>query len=173
MDYEKAYKEALERAKKRFDANPTDGYVGYGNEILKEIFPELKESDDEKIREALIMYFGDMQEDEPLGRGITNRDALVYLEKQKEQKPAEWSEEEHKRIERIIDVLDWAEEKGRISYSDFIDYSIILSALRPQPHWKPSEEQMEALKALNCHGALSYVGQQGHLISLYNDIREL
>jgi hypothetical protein len=41
------------------------------------------------------------------------------------------------------------------------------------PHWKPSEEQIDALNALNCHGDLSYVGQQGHLISLYNDLKKL
>ncbi len=40
-------------------------------------------------------------------------------------------------------------------------------------HWKPSEEQMEALNALNCHGDLSYVGQQNQLISLYNDLKKL
>lgn len=40
MDYEKKYKEALERAKK--------------GECLENVFPELKESEDEKIRKALI-----------------------------------------------------------------------------------------------------------------------
>lgn len=39
--------------------------------------------------------------------------------------------------------------------------------------WKPSEEQMKALNALNCHGDLSYVGQQNQLISLYNDLKKL
>ena len=42
-----------------------------------------------------------------------------------------------------------------------------------EPHWKPSEEQMDALNALNCHGDLSYVGQQNQLISLYNDLKKL
>ena len=40
-------------------------------------------------------------------------------------------------------------------------------------HWKPSKEQMNALNALNCHGDLSYVGQQNQLISLYNDLKKL
>lgn len=42
-----------------------------------------------------------------------------------------------------------------------------------QPSWKPSEEQMDALNALNCHGDLSYIGQQSQLISLYNDLKKL
>ena len=39
--------------------------------------------------------------------------------------------------------------------------------------WEPSEEQMEALNALNCHGEFSYIGQQNELISLYNDLKRL
>lgn len=39
--------------------------------------------------------------------------------------------------------------------------------------WKPSKEQMKALNAINCHGDLSYVGQQSQLISLYNDLKKL
>ena len=40
----KAYDEAIERAK------------SYGNIIAEEIFPELKESDDEKIKKAIMHY---------------------------------------------------------------------------------------------------------------------
>ena len=42
-----------------------------------------------------------------------------------------------------------------------------------EKHWKPSKEQMDALNALNCHGDLSYVGQQNQLVSLYNDLKKL
>lgn len=50
MDYEKKYKEALERASKLKVQNPFDT-VG---QMVEHIFPELKESEDEKVREALI-----------------------------------------------------------------------------------------------------------------------
>jgi hypothetical protein len=40
-------------------------------------------------------------------------------------------------------------------------------------HWKPSEEQMEALNAINNVGELSYVGQADLLIKLYNDLEKL
>ena len=50
MDYEKEYKAALERCR--------EFYAKLGNKQLKEevenIFPELKESEDEKIRKELI-----------------------------------------------------------------------------------------------------------------------
>lgn len=50
---------------------------------------------------------------------------------------------------------------------------ILIKDIKPQPSWKPSEKQMEALNALNLHGDLSYVGQQNQLISLYQDLKKL
>ena len=49
MDYEKKYKEALERAKS-FELPE------YKN-IMVSIFPELRESEEERIRKALIQNF--------------------------------------------------------------------------------------------------------------------
>ena len=46
-----------------------------------------KESEDERIRKELVFYLGDMPEDTELRNGVTNRDVLSYLERQKEQQP--------------------------------------------------------------------------------------
>ncbi len=55
MDYEKKYKEALERCR--------EFYAKFSNKQIKEeievIFPELKESEDERIRKELISFFKD------------------------------------------------------------------------------------------------------------------
>lgn len=48
MDYEKKYKNALELAKDYYKANQKIGKLDE-NEVLSDIFPELKESKDEKI----------------------------------------------------------------------------------------------------------------------------
>ena len=77
MDYEKAYKEALERAKNLLATS-----VAYDRFTIERIFPELKESEDERIRKELIFYLGDMPEDTELRNGVTNRDVLAWLEKQ-------------------------------------------------------------------------------------------
>ena len=50
MDYEKKYKEALERAK-QFSEKP---YLEDSKGIVEYIFPELAESEDERIRKSLI-----------------------------------------------------------------------------------------------------------------------
>ena len=50
------------------------------------------------------------------------------------------TEAARKGIHRIMDVLDWAADKGRISESDCEDYMILLSAYQPQPKPKWSKE---------------------------------
>lgn len=54
-------------------------------------------------------------------------------------------------------------------------YAKVISLLDSlqQEMWKPSEEQMKALNALNLYGGLSYVGQESQLISLYQDLKKL
>ena len=91
MNYEKKYKEAIERARK-LKENPMDVFYEYtpkeGDTICDYIFPELKESEDERIRKALINGFKDYKGwDEEWFDGITVRNAIAWLEKQGEQKP--------------------------------------------------------------------------------------
>ena len=234
MDHK--YEEALERARKGM---PID-----------EIFPELKESEDERIRTRLIALV------EAFGQGKYKNEMLAYLEKQKEQKfidyphvpgwrknrdgnkpelkhsvlmltthgvaegewlgekwyqyrwscklkdneilywihlsdltqlekedeiiekeqkPAEWSEEDEQWLESIIKDYDDSLVKDK-DHAAIIEIKIdFLKSLRPQPHWKPSEEQMEALK-LACEDAFDCPeGGVPHLPlqSLYQDLQKL
>ena len=327
----RAYDEALKRAR-RIKNGEGDWHYSDLIEIgpaLTEIFPELAESEDEKIRKWIFnlvnnMSFENLTASECAKNEEWKKKVLAYLEKQKEQndiplmngdadlyfdtwiqhndttkrgcfeegiryaqrlqkeqkptekqdysglndleraihrgflsvgvenvpvtiiketaleclaqmKPAEWSEEDEKTIERLITRLNWITYNTRtngtspnITFFDEIEW---LKSLRPQPHkeiyqaakhdlaikfmnylddnrpegkmglsngecedidkafkendwakieryihkyhWKPSEEQMDALNVLNCHGDLSYVGQQNQLISLYNDLKKL
>lgn len=83
MDYEKKYKEALERARKWYnDSHITIGLKGN----LKDIFPELAEPDDERIRKILIDYFDDANksDENPLqSYGIQTDEVIAWLENQK------------------------------------------------------------------------------------------
>ena len=75
----KAYDEAIERAKKL-----------YGNGIAEEIFTELKESDDERIRKWIIDDIRYNMNNEPLNNSEYKKKAekaIDWLEKQGEQKP--------------------------------------------------------------------------------------
>lgn len=52
-----AYDEAIERAKYYYNEGKT---LEYANDIVSDIFPELKESDDERIRKTLIEMFSNI-----------------------------------------------------------------------------------------------------------------
>ena len=71
----KAYDEALKRAIKHHDK---DGLTLEQYETIDIIFPELKESKDERIRKEIINY---------IKTGTYHKDWLAWLEKQGEQKP--------------------------------------------------------------------------------------
>ena len=86
-----------------------------------------------------------------------------WLEKQKEQKPvsiscghendAEWSEEDEKKITFLERLIRYNVPEGQYGWADghksgFITKSEAISklkSLRPQPSWKPSEEQLTTL----------------------------
>lgn len=70
------YKEALERARKHYRETPNNVYKA----MLEQIFPELKENEDERIRKRLIALVNSH------GQGMYKDDMLVWLEKQCEKK---------------------------------------------------------------------------------------
>ena len=86
MNYEEKYKEALERAKKLHDSY---NLMHISVDEIEQIFPELAESEDERIRMAIIEHF---KQSEQIYPGLTfggyyYADVRAWLEKQKEQKP--------------------------------------------------------------------------------------
>jgi len=73
----KAYDEAIERAKQLSKELTVD-------DIIEQIFPELKESKDEKVKNKLIEFFKGYFPDEEWWENITQEDILAWLEKQGE-----------------------------------------------------------------------------------------
>jgi putative component of toxin-antitoxin plasmid stabilization module len=53
------------------------------------------------------------------------------------------------------------------------EFSDWLKSLKDRYTWKPSNEQIKALSAINVTGRISYVGQGQELINLYNDLKKL
>ena len=133
MDYEILYKNALERAKKFIEENPL---VQNLNTWIKETFPELKEeSEDEKVRKALIEMVRDRTGDELwVDYNVHKEEVLAWLEKQGEQKPI-LNVPTREVILAIWDLgNEWKElTNGCISteYGTQLDYI--------QKHWQESE----------------------------------
>lgn len=80
MDYEKKYKDALERARKSHDK---------ANDLIKKewietIFPELKENEGEKIRKQILSFLKEFECDHY--RNLDFSSWIAWLEKQGEQK---------------------------------------------------------------------------------------
>lgn len=169
MDYEKAYKEALEKARDFHKANELIGDIEE-NYVLEDIFTELKESEDEMIRKELIHLF---QSDTPQQFGeFTNEQFIAWLEKQGEEKTAEWSGEDEKMCQETI---DWFEKKcfpyALESENPARESIKWLKSLRLQNHWKPSDEQMAALCSVMGDSTSTHYSSTLH--ALYNDLKQL
>jgi len=106
--------------------------------------------------------------------------AIAYLEKQKEQKPAEWSEEDETCLENAL----WCVEKTRhFVAKDACDFDACRSAkrlleslperfnLQPKQEW--SEEQMEALRRAINKLAKSDVADSVRLSIMYDNLKKL
>lgn len=105
----KAYDEALKRAKEVCDMY-RNGVVDKSNFSMVDIeyvFPQLAESEDERIIvliRKLITNARDVQSNSSMWRQYD--DALAWLERQKEQKPVEWSEDDLMCLGYLADFVD-------------------------------------------------------------------
>lgn len=228
MDYEKKYKEALERAR-QFSEKP---YLEDSKGIVDYIFPELKESEDEQHRKWILEYLydglrksdeqfkdqfkcaiawfekqGEQKPTNTVEPRFKINDKVIHKETGKtwtihwyladtnsyyvideeelinhysedvlesaEQKPAEWSEEDERKIKAIVSVIESTDERIMVSLGQnrkaLCDW---LKFLRPQPQWRPSGEQMNGLKE-----AIEFLGctktRRKQLQSLYEQLKKL
>ena len=111
--YENKYKEALERAKAMIKvAANQDEAIGFANTI----FPELKESEDEKVEKAIFGMVYDSDNELWSSYDVTKSDVLAWLEKQGEQKFEMKTAEESLGIDsdtynKIVDECIFGEQK--------------------------------------------------------------
>ena len=203
----KAYDKAVEIAKSKIKNNKD--HVLYEDDII-EIFPELKESEDERVRRDIIRY---LKKTSPaIGENIEKM--LAWLEKQGEQKSEEevdnlhtylygeqnpadevgnydhkkvlqtiineqkpaWSEKDNKMYNRIIKIFEVANESAKKNNSIDVEKELNwLKSLKPQSHWKPSDEQMEALwNAIpNIPNSEKDIDTITELSVLYEDLKKL
>ena len=90
MDYEKKYNELVGKMKKAYLYTQTDSTKA----VLEDIMPELKESEDERIRKEIIKETKGSEV--RLFETVTNDEFIAWLEKQAERKTPQW----------MIDFLD-------------------------------------------------------------------
>lgn len=104
-------------------------------------------------------------------RHPTFNDAINYgmrLQKQKEQKPAEWGEEDEEMIKMILGDLE-RERRNTTVNKDIQLYDEKIAFLKSlRPSWKPSEEQMKALQ-----NAVALAAGNKVLAGLYEQLKQL
>lgn len=155
----KRFDEVLAMAKDCITYIPDDAI----NQYMLDMFPELKESDDEKIRKAIIEFF-ELQDDNTTYSFVPKKKILAWLEKQCDS-PIKWNKNtegnkpqvNHSVLMQTAHGIAEGEWKGEQWYqyrwSSIIKDSDVLSwielreiafnmidSLNPQSKLKPSEE---------------------------------
>ena len=123
-----------------------------------DMFSELAESEDERIRKQLIavveLYYGETDEQE-------KKDCLAWLEKKSEQKSA-WSVEDSAMLDNIVAWIEgkWGTLGGKVGGKEA--YISFLKDLKDRYTWKPSDEQIEALQ--ESIGIVGELTQRGKIL---------
>ncbi len=144
MDYEKAYKAVLQTAKQWIK----DGCADKEKICLECVFPELRESEDERIRRTLVEYFGPKVQLDFV-RGVPIQKIRDWLEKQKEQ-PVSAAKEALIRagLKPYKDGNKWCIlagdniQEGICGFGDTIDealYQFLLEVLEKQKEQKQTD----------------------------------
>ena len=109
--------------------------------------------------------------------GYKGKDCGKFLRelarRESENKPAEWSEEDDRMFNLVVECIEREERDGTITRSEAKKIFSMLKSLRPR--WKPSEEQMKALEAailIYAHG-LDNKEVADKLQSLFDDLEKL
>ena len=142
MDYEKKYKEAVAKAKDQYNYPCMQSSMG----ILEEIFPEIKESEDERVRNELIEFVK--------SRGGFKQEYIAWLEKQEsveeivERCKKSWYNEG--KIAGMTEGLT-DDEKYQQGWHD---------ALEKQGEQKPMTEEFEHELAEICNQLLSEIDSE-------------
>ncbi len=208
--YRERYEQALERAIE-FMSNrgikPDEDAFKCAKELSETIFPELRESEDDRIRKDIVSFLGILLEQGGvMSEGWNSKECEKYiswLEKHNPentvskivsdeetdmqkahrewrnegiemvinhpeeyglQKKCEWSGEDYEMLESFLHKLEVCD---LLSNKENVWAIRKLKSIRPQPHWKPSEEQMEELEYVTRGNSYP------HLTSLYQDLKNL
>ena len=138
MNYEKKYNDAVERAKAIRYGNPQSGTA---NAVCEQIFPELCESEDEKIINSIISI---IENTHAISMNYSREDIISWLKDQKQQIREKCSNCS-KNLEGYINGRADAENKL------LSEYGIVISPggelrMKPRPKWMPFETHLDAVR---------------------------
>ena len=134
-------------------------------EILEALAPELKESEDEQVRKAMLQHFKSKTKEKWCN--IPVKDIISWLEKQKEQKPAEWSKNDTAFLNEITDFFE--NKTGRLQH-DLDMYAHWLKSLperfnlQPKQEWNEEDEKIIQSLILEVNKYVFFAGIEANKI---------
>lgn len=140
-----AYDEALEKARQLCAYPTTKPFIN----DLQDLFPELKESEDERIKKTLINFFSKGAEYDSSTNGIKDRDIIAWLEKQGKEKLTDkpkfkvgdeikTKNEESLIITRIDRWGYWSEDLFICNFDDADNWELV----EQKPAWGEQDREM-------------------------------
>lgn len=129
MDYEKIIKQMI-----------ADEAIS--KEVAAKYFPELKESEGERIVKAIKYALDHVFTNNTTVYETTKEQCFVWLKKLGEQKPAEWSEEDEKFFKTALWHISYSISNGKSTdiHCDTTDW---LKSLKDRFTWQPSDEHYD------------------------------
>ena len=150
MDYEKAYKAVLKTATQWIN----DGCTDKEKICLECVFPELRESEDERMMSRIIDGFKNFSRSASKWNNIPVEEVITWLEKQKEQKPISQEDFDTAKHEAL-----WEEQKPA-EWKDYKD-KVNIPYCSSEQEWSKEDEKMlsDLRNTLGClmnAGAISF-----------------
>ena len=145
MDSHGRFEEFLDKMRGLLDNAEKQGHIIIRVEDLKNAFPELYESEDEKIRNVLLKTFAEYGH-EFEWHGIEVGKITAWLKKQGEKQSVGWSEEDDYNVQCLIAKVVSDIQKGNVGRNhELIDWlELIKNRVIPQPkqEWNEEDEKM-------------------------------
>ena len=171
--YEAGYKQGLVDSKDEHKPADTEkGAKGNEREIPNSAWSEEDEEIYRKCICAMRASACGFPEEEKFVEQVDN---WLKSLKDRVQPKQEWSEEDVSHIRYLIECLEHC-KKGvalTMTTSTSQEYINWLKSLKPQPTWKPSEEQMDALDNFIYAKYLNVEKHEAAVKSLYQDLKKL
>ena len=125
------------------------GLHGKTKEEAEKYFTELQDSEDERMKKAIMHILYENYTDAAVIEGVEIAEIVAWLEKQGEKEPAEWSEKDENMLKSIIATCELAEQDR--------DSSPAKHLLEMQTNWlKSLKQRIHVSSAKNCKNDTLY-----------------
>jgi len=176
MNYEEKYKETLKIIESLYNVirYQSSSDALFVSQTIEKAFPELCESEDERIKKELISFFTKRDEftkSEPFN-GLSSKQIISWLEKQGEQKPVEQDTEIH---DLWVYIREWNEKFGRLPKDeDELEACIDYVMKRQKPAgWSKEDEKLYTSALWHIKNSCGNGGNDSGKYEVYNWLKSI